>query len=177
MCGGFYSHLQCLSWTSPKGKASLQRGGAAVAGSYWKCNVEMLEWRGKNGDYRVHDSDDWLDDDDSEMVPPHEYLACEYAWSKKSSGASVFEGVGRTLKGRDMSRIRDAVWSQNVRDPINDCDRIAYDDRVMPSIFKGKLDPLCESFSFNRLCCERVRQTVPPRLTRLSKNSYTRKLE
>nr|KYP62780.1 hypothetical protein KK1_017331 [Cajanus cajan] len=25
---------------------------------------------------------------------------------------SVFEGVGRTLKGRDMSRVRDAVWNQ-----------------------------------------------------------------
>ncbi|URD85758.1 hypothetical protein MUK42_27986 [Musa troglodytarum] len=25
---------------------------------------------------------------------------------------SVFEGVGRTLKGRDMSRLRDTVWSQ-----------------------------------------------------------------
>jgi hypothetical protein len=24
----------------------------------------------------------------------------------------VVEGVGRTLKGRDMSRVRDAVWSQ-----------------------------------------------------------------
>ncbi|KAK8551612.1 hypothetical protein V6N12_040244 [Hibiscus sabdariffa] len=66
--------------------------------------VNSVEW--------VHDSDDGLDDGDSEMVPPHEYLAREYARSKKSSGASVFEGVGRTLKGRDMSRVRDAVWSQ-----------------------------------------------------------------
>ncbi|GMJ15297.1 hypothetical protein like AT1G11700 [Hibiscus trionum] len=62
--------------------------------------VNSVEW--------VHDSDD----SDSEMVPPHEYLAREYARSKKSGGASVFEGVGRTLKGRDMSRVRDAVWSQ-----------------------------------------------------------------
>ncbi|GMI91473.1 hypothetical protein like AT1G11700 [Hibiscus trionum] len=66
--------------------------------------VNSVEW--------VHDSDDGFDDGDSEMVPPHEYLAREYARSKKSSGASVFEGVGRTLKGRDMSRVRDAVWSQ-----------------------------------------------------------------
>ncbi|KAE8707480.1 hypothetical protein F3Y22_tig00110383pilonHSYRG00018 [Hibiscus syriacus] len=66
--------------------------------------VNSVEW--------VHDSDDGLDDGDSEMVPPHEYLAREYARSKKSGGASVFEGVGRTLKGRDMSRVRDAVWSQ-----------------------------------------------------------------
>ncbi|KAK9267966.1 hypothetical protein L1049_010403 [Liquidambar formosana] len=58
----------------------------------------------------MHDSDDWLDDRESEMVPPHEYLAREYARSRGAT--SVFEGVGRTLKGRDMSRVRDAVWSQ-----------------------------------------------------------------
>ncbi|KDP20752.1 hypothetical protein JCGZ_21223 [Jatropha curcas] len=60
----------------------------------------------------LHESDDGFDDRDSEMVPPHEYLAREYARSKKMGGASVFEGVGRTLKGRDLRRVRDAVWSQ-----------------------------------------------------------------
>lgn len=54
----------------------------------------------------LHDSDDGLDE--AEMVPPHEYLAREYSRSRNS----VFEGMGRTLKGRDMSRVRDAVWSQ-----------------------------------------------------------------
>ncbi|EPS57709.1 hypothetical protein M569_17108 [Genlisea aurea] len=48
----------------------------------------------------------------SEIVPPHEYLAREYARSRRTAANSVFEGVGRTLKGRDMSRVRDAVWSQ-----------------------------------------------------------------
>ncbi|OIT36446.1 PREDICTED: uncharacterized protein LOC109242030 [Nicotiana attenuata] len=59
-----------------------------------------------------HDSDDGVDDHELEMVPPHEYLARGYGRSRKSTTNSVFEGVGRTLKGRDMSRIRDAVWSQ-----------------------------------------------------------------
>ncbi|KAK7292408.1 hypothetical protein RIF29_08187 [Crotalaria pallida] len=49
-----------------------------------------------------------FDDEEREMVPPHEYLAR----SRKKAANSVFEGVGRTLKGRDMSRVRDAVWSQ-----------------------------------------------------------------
>ncbi|GAB2301087.1 hypothetical protein Dimus_035120 [Dionaea muscipula] len=40
--------------------------------------------------------------------PPHEYLAR----SRKSAATSVFKGVDRTLKGWDMSRLRDAVWSQ-----------------------------------------------------------------
>ncbi|TKY54018.1 Senescence regulator S40 [Spatholobus suberectus] len=48
------------------------------------------------------------DENESEMVPPHEYLAR----SRKMAANSVFEGVGRTLKGRDMRRVRDAVWSQ-----------------------------------------------------------------
>ncbi|WCJ20225.1 hypothetical protein M5689_002473 [Euphorbia peplus] len=60
----------------------------------------------------LRDFDDGLDDGESEMVPPHEYLAREYARRKKMGGASVFEGVGRTLKGRDLRRVRDAVWSQ-----------------------------------------------------------------
>lgn len=55
----------------------------------------------------MHDSDDG-DDRDFDMVPPHEYLAR----SRNSAANSVFVGVGRTLKGRDMSRVRDAVWSQ-----------------------------------------------------------------
>lgn len=52
--------------------------------------------------------DDGFDENESEMVPPHEYLAR----SRKKAANSVFEGVGRTLKGRDMRRVRDAVWSQ-----------------------------------------------------------------
>lgn len=59
----------------------------------------------------LHDSDDGLMDD-SELIPPHEYLARQYASSRKMAANSVFEGVGRTLKGRDLSRVRDAVWSQ-----------------------------------------------------------------
>ncbi|OAY85999.1 uncharacterized protein LOC109712423 [Ananas comosus] len=47
--------------------------------------------------------------EDEEWVPPHVYVAREHA---RGVAASVFEGVGRTLKGRDMSRVRDAVWSQ-----------------------------------------------------------------
>ncbi|KAE9461673.1 hypothetical protein RHGRI_037257 [Rhododendron griersonianum] len=57
----------------------------------------------------LHDSDEGFDDRESEMVPPHEFLAREH---RKRSENSVFEGVGRTLKGRDLRRVRDAVWSQ-----------------------------------------------------------------
>ncbi|KAM1884013.1 hypothetical protein ACFX13_005303 [Malus domestica] len=56
----------------------------------------------------LYEMGDGLDGNDSEMIPPHEYLAREHT----RGATSVFEGVGRTLKGRDMRRVRDAVWSR-----------------------------------------------------------------
>lgn len=54
------------------------------------------------------------EDEESGMMPPHEYLAkSQKRRSRKSGGgASVFEGVGKTLKGRELRRVRDAIWSQ-----------------------------------------------------------------
>ncbi|CAI9295259.1 unnamed protein product [Lactuca saligna] len=54
------------------------------------------------------DSDDDDDDDDGSMMPPHEWIAQKLARSQISS-FSVCEGAGRTLKGRDLSRVRDTV--------------------------------------------------------------------
>ncbi|KAE8668723.1 hypothetical protein F3Y22_tig00112285pilonHSYRG00029 [Hibiscus syriacus] len=80
--GGFYSHHKALHGPGNKGEfgespnyggdspiASMWRGScrwkllemlrggaAAAAGNCWKCNVEMLEWRGKNGDYSLNTS-------------------------------------------------------------------------------------------------------------------------
>ncbi|CAM6037287.1 unnamed protein product [Sphagnum compactum] len=48
------------------------------------------------------------DDNEEERLPPHELLAREYANSQATT-FSVFEGAGRTLKGRDLSRVRNAV--------------------------------------------------------------------
>lgn len=55
----------------------------------------------------LHDDDD-AEDEEEERLPPHEFLAREYARSQKTS-FSVLEGAGRTLKGRDLSRVRNAV--------------------------------------------------------------------
>ena len=55
-----------------------------------------------------HEEEDEAHD---ERLPPHEFLAQEYARSQRTS-FSVCEGLGRTLKGRDLSRVRNAVWSQ-----------------------------------------------------------------
>eukprot|EP00249_Psilotum_nudum_P024702 c29269_g1_i1 orf=585-1232(+) len=54
---------------------------------------------------------DILQEDMTERLPPHELLARENARNRLIT-FSVCEGVGRTLKGRDLSRVRNAVWRQ-----------------------------------------------------------------
>ncbi|KAF8379776.1 hypothetical protein HHK36_029225 [Tetracentron sinense] len=49
------------------------------------------------------DEDD--EDTEEEMLPPHEIVARSHLTT-----FSVFEGVGRTLKGRDLRSVRNAVW-------------------------------------------------------------------
>ncbi|XP_062226297.1 protein S40-7-like [Phragmites australis] len=45
------------------------------------------------------------DDDGEPVVHPHEMVA-----RRAAAAASVMEGAGRTLKGRDLRRVRNAVW-------------------------------------------------------------------
>ncbi|KAG8634361.1 uncharacterized protein LOC110607681 [Manihot esculenta] len=56
----------------------------------------------------VNDNDDGEGD---EMVPPHEWIARKLARSQISS-SSVYEGIGRTLKGRDLSKVRNAILAK-----------------------------------------------------------------
>lgn len=66
-------------------------------------------------DYEDDDDDDdcyyYNDDDYAHKVPPHELIARRLAKSQIPS-FSVFEGVGRTLKGRDLSKVRNAVLTK-----------------------------------------------------------------
>ncbi|KAK9290425.1 hypothetical protein L1049_008595 [Liquidambar formosana] len=62
----------------------------------------------KNRDFIEVDDDD---DGEDEMLPPHEIVARGSAVSPKTT-FSVLEGVGRTLKGRDLRQVRNAVWRQ-----------------------------------------------------------------
>nr|AFK35467.1 unknown [Lotus japonicus] len=55
------------------------------------------------------DSDE--DDEYDSKLPPHEFIAKRLARSHISS-FSVLEGVGRTLKGRDLSKLRNAVLTR-----------------------------------------------------------------
>lgn len=57
----------------------------------------------------VEDDDD--DEDSGEMLPPHEFIARRLARSPVVS-CSMCEGVGRTLKGRDLSKLRNAILTK-----------------------------------------------------------------
>lgn len=89
------------------------RGGRQMASS---APVDVPDWskiyRTDSVESMQESSDNRYENHGFDMVPPHEYVAREYARSRKMLSPSVFEGQGRTLKGRDMSRVRDAVWSQ-----------------------------------------------------------------
>ncbi|KAK6775799.1 hypothetical protein RDI58_026800 [Solanum bulbocastanum] len=64
----------------------------------------------KNGSYSGSVEED-EDCDDIEMLPPHEYLAKRVARSQIDP-PSMCEDVGRTLKGRDLSRMRNAILTK-----------------------------------------------------------------
>lgn len=80
-------------------------GGVATVGS---LPVSIPDWSRRNGGRKFF-KDDGSDEDDGEergaMIPPHELL-----WRNRTASLSVHEGIGRTLKGRDLSRVRDSIW-------------------------------------------------------------------
>ncbi|GMY25289.1 hypothetical protein FCV25MIE_20531 [Fagus crenata] len=63
----------------------------------------------KNKNGMLADVADVDDIDDDEMLPPHEIVARGSGVSPKTT-FSVLEGVGRTLKGRDLRQVRNAIW-------------------------------------------------------------------
>ncbi|KZV35101.1 hypothetical protein F511_04406 [Dorcoceras hygrometricum] len=73
--------------------------------------VNIPDWsKILRGEYRERsgDTEDAEEEDGGNCrLPPHEYLA-----RTRVASFSVHEGVGRTLKGRDLSRVRNAIWKQ-----------------------------------------------------------------
>ncbi|CAH9052546.1 unnamed protein product [Cuscuta epithymum] len=72
-------------------------GGGGSGGSEVRSSWESEEEEGGEG---------------KGMEPPHEWLARKHARDHRISSSSVCEGVGRTLKGRDLSRVRNAVLTK-----------------------------------------------------------------
>ncbi|KAG6639896.1 uncharacterized protein LOC122278772 [Carya illinoinensis] len=91
-------------WTVPRASASTS------------LPLNIPDWskilKDEYEDHRNKDSDEDFDADDDEShgnyrLPPHEYLA-----RTRGASLSVHEGIGRTLKGRDLRRVRNAIWKK-----------------------------------------------------------------
>lgn len=66
---------------------------------------ESLRRRAKELDDAVSEEED--DEDDGVRLPPHELVASRHS---PMLSCSVLEGAGRTLKGRDLRQVRNAIW-------------------------------------------------------------------
>ncbi|KAI3822596.1 hypothetical protein L1987_10190 [Smallanthus sonchifolius] len=78
-----------------------------VAGKSLPVNIPEWSKILRDSDTLRSSNGDDVDGGDDEWLPPHEYLA-----RIRSASLSVHEGVGRTLKGRDLRRLRNAIWKQ-----------------------------------------------------------------
>ncbi|KAF8042826.1 hypothetical protein BT93_A1222 [Corymbia citriodora subsp. variegata] len=100
--------------------SSPDRGGLSGSGpgrARMSAPVDVPVWPqwvkggvpGTEGRKWEQDEDADVEDDhplEKKMVPPHEMAAM----SQATMAYSVFEGAGRTLKGRDLRRVRNAVF-------------------------------------------------------------------
>ncbi|EXB54595.1 hypothetical protein L484_019165 [Morus notabilis] len=71
-------------------------------------NVPLLaKAMAKRRNFEVFEDD--AEEEDDKVLPPHEIVARGSGVSPKTT-FSVLEGVGRTLKGRDLRQVRNAIW-------------------------------------------------------------------
>ncbi|RZC80407.1 hypothetical protein C5167_042977 [Papaver somniferum] len=86
-----------------------QQSSAPVNVPDWS-KIYMKNSKGNGFGTVENDEDDGVDAN-GVKVPPHEWIAKKLEKSQISS-FSVCEGAGRTLKGRDMSKVRNAVLTR-----------------------------------------------------------------
>lgn len=94
---------------APKKQNTPNRHNSAMVHQSAPVNVPMLSeamrrWREVR---EFDDIDSIVEEGDGEMLPPHELVAAK---ESPMLANSVLEGVGRTLKGRDLRQVRNAVW-------------------------------------------------------------------
>ncbi|XVE59596.1 hypothetical protein DITRI_Ditri05aG0058500 [Diplodiscus trichospermus] len=89
----------------PSSSSSLGRFHQSVPVNVPMLAKNMRKNREFDDDYDVEVGEE------GEMLPPHEIVARSLAQSPMLA-CSVLEGVGRTLKGRDLKQVRNDVWRQ-----------------------------------------------------------------
>ncbi|CAN6480361.1 unnamed protein product [Victoria cruziana] len=98
---------------SGSGSENCSGAGAGASDRYHRsAPVNVPAWpRTKLGSLDVQIFVDDEDKAEDEMLPPH-LLVARASASSHVTTFSVFEGVGRTLKGRDLRRVRNAVFQK-----------------------------------------------------------------
>ncbi|CAA0834071.1 Protein of unknown function- DUF584 [Striga hermonthica] len=92
---------------SPELRKSTSRRNPARGGPS-SLPMNIPEWsKILKEEYRRWESSSSSSSSSVGLVPPHEFLARNW-----TASLSVEEGVGRTLKGRDLSRVRNAIWQK-----------------------------------------------------------------
>ncbi|QCD88192.1 uncharacterized protein LOC114168863 [Vigna unguiculata] len=74
---------------------------------YTKRNNNRNNNNDEESDYDDDHNEGYDEFERSGRVPPHEFLA-----RTRVASFSVHEGLGRTLKGRDLSTLRNAIWAK-----------------------------------------------------------------
>ncbi|KAL7087930.1 hypothetical protein ACP275_13G098200 [Erythranthe tilingii] len=70
--------------------------------SWWLCDADSSDDGNDDASWESEEEDDG----EGDMIPPHEWIA------NRVCSFSVCEGAGRTLKGRDLSRVRNDVLTR-----------------------------------------------------------------
>lgn len=94
-------------------KKSAKRDDRGVAAAS-SAPVNIPDWSkilGKNCRDSGRTEIDEASEEEEDWLPPHELLAKQFARARIAS-FSLHEGIGRTLKGRDLSRVRNAIWEK-----------------------------------------------------------------
>lgn len=111
----FRKSVQSSKTSRKQCDAKSRRSGPVTSAASLPMNVpdwsKILKDEYREYGRRDRDDDDEDGDDLENRIPPHEFLAKQLERTRIAS-FSVHEGVGRTLKGRDLSRVRNAIWEK-----------------------------------------------------------------
>ncbi|XP_072970371.1 uncharacterized protein [Typha angustifolia] len=90
-----------MSISKPKPKPAVYQNSVPISIPAWRRTAKVND----GASYKEEEEEE--EEEEGEMVPPHMMVA--RASSPTTVSFSVLEGVGRTLKGRDLRRVRNAV--------------------------------------------------------------------
>ncbi|KAK4272876.1 hypothetical protein QN277_021371 [Acacia crassicarpa] len=95
----------------PEARREVDAGGRRSSSSKsGSLPVNIPDWSKISKGHRKREGvedEDQGDDGGEIRIPPHEYLA-----RTRGASFSVQEGFGRTLKGRDLCSVRNAIWKK-----------------------------------------------------------------